>query len=283
MNKRLIYIILLLFSFRIHAATVQKQIHINKGYFAALDTTYFYYLSYNSDSTFSQQSVLITLMQNDSLVLQIYNHDSVDHHFFIAGKASQKIASNGSATVRLLFTQFGINLFYDDLQFPKNMYLGLSGTIAVLEQGRDTKNFYWNLRDHQKQWNIQEGNTINLSQYDPDYFTINGQSFPVVQNDSLVKIMGKVGDTILLYMVNSGLSAHSIHFHGYHSRIVSTTSKTLKKNWEKDTYPLETMENIILELIPDKPGIFPVHDHNLVAISGGGRYPNGMLIMMEIK
>ena len=150
MNKRLIYIILLLFSFRIHAATVQKQIHINKGYFAALDTTYFYYLSYNSDSTFSQQSVLITLMQNDSLVLQIYNHDSVDHHFFIAGKASQKIASNGSATVRLLFTQFGINLFYDDLQFPKNMYLGLSGTIAVLEQGRDTKNFYWKLMENMK-------------------------------------------------------------------------------------------------------------------------------------
>jgi hypothetical protein len=29
--------------------------------------------------------------------------------------------------------------------------------------------------------------------------------------------------------------------------------------------------------VPDKPGEYPIHDHNLVAVTGGGMYHAGMI------
>jgi hypothetical protein len=43
------------------------------------------------------------------------------------------------------------------------------------------------------------------------------------------------------------------------------------------------MESLVLELVPDKPGMFPVHDHNLMAVTGNRVYNNGMMIMMTIN
>ena len=52
--------------------------------------------------------------------------------------------------------------------------------------------------------------------------------------------------------------------------------------WEKDTFPIKSMETIVLELVPDKPGHYSVHDHNLTAVTGGGFHPKGMLVLMAI-
>jgi len=43
------------------------------------------------------------------------------------------------------------------------------------------------------------------------------------------------------------------------------------------------METLVLRLVPDKEGQYPVHDHNLVAVSGNGLYPNGMFTLIEIQ
>jgi hypothetical protein len=43
------------------------------------------------------------------------------------------------------------------------------------------------------------------------------------------------------------------------------------------------MQALLLEMVPDKPGRYAVHDHNLVAVSGGGIHPNGMFLIMEIQ
>ena len=42
------------------------------------------------------------------------------------------------------------------------------------------------------------------------------------------------------------------------------------------------MEVLKLELIPDKPGVYPVHDHNLIGVTGGMFYPNGMFTTLRI-
>jgi hypothetical protein len=42
------------------------------------------------------------------------------------------------------------------------------------------------------------------------------------------------------------------------------------------------MEGSVFRLIPDQPGEFPVHDHNLVATTGGNIYPLGMFLTMMI-
>ena len=50
----------------------------------------------------------------------------------------------------------------------------------------------------------------------------------------------------------------------------------------KDTFPVYSMETVVLELVPDKVGEYPVHDHNLVAVSGANLYPNGMFLTLFI-
>ena len=148
-----------------------------------------------------------------------------------------------------------------------------------------SKKYYWNLKDHQTLFNfkIADGNVVNFRDYEPDYFTINGKSFPDLQNDPGAVVKANVGDTVLIYMVNTGQSLHSIHFHGFHCTSVYSTSRAIGKNWIKDTYPVYSMEGVVLRLVPDKKGLYSVHDHNLVAVSGGGTHPNGMFLIMEIQ
>jgi FtsP/CotA-like multicopper oxidase with cupredoxin domain len=162
--------------------------------------------------------------------------------------------------------------------------MGLAGMISV-NMPIDSKIYFWNLKEHQTQFSaaLTQKIKVDWGKYYPDYFTINGLSFPDLQNDVSAKPTGKVGERILIAITNTGQSKHSIHFHGYHSKVIATTSNLMMVNDSKDTFPLESMSGLLLEMIPDKPGKYSVHDHNLVAISGGSMHPNGMFLMMEIE
>src|SRR5690606_29895686 len=128
--------------------------------------------------------------------------------------------------------------------------------------------FFWNLKEHQITYNntISAGNSVNWSQYNPDYFTINSMSNPQIDADPNSRIVGNVGDTIYIYMANTGQSIHSIHFHGFHAEIINSSNDSKYVGRMKDTFPLKPMSSLILRLIPDKPGIYPLHNHNLVAV-----------------
>jgi hypothetical protein len=51
----------------------------------------------------------------------------------------------------------------------------------------------------------------------------------------------------------------------------------------KDTFPIQPLETLLLQLVPHQVGEYPVHDHNLVAVSAGGIYPNGMFLTLLIQ
>ena len=71
------------------------------------------------------------------------------------------------------------------------------------------------------------------------------------------------------------------HFHGYHVTILETTVHQKIIGWEKDTFPIFPGEAMTLLLIPDQPGMYPVHNHNLVTVTTGG-YPGGMITRLNI-
>ena len=43
------------------------------------------------------------------------------------------------------------------------------------------------------------------------------------------------------------------------------------------------METLILQIVPDKEGEYPIHDHNLVAVTGNNIYPNGIFTSILIS
>lgn len=195
-----------------------------------------------------------------------------------------RILPGDSVTGSYHFQSEGIFIYFDYLAYPSNRYLGLAGMICVSKPSL-AKSFYWNIKEHQTGFNnvIAAGGSVDWNMYDPDYFTINGLSHPDLQNDPTAKVNGNIGDTIHIFVANTGVSTHSIHFHGFHCKVLYSTHSSIQVGSSKDTFPFRSMEGAVLELVPDKVGRYSVHDHNLVAVSGGNTHPNGMFIIMSFQ
>jgi FtsP/CotA-like multicopper oxidase with cupredoxin domain len=251
-----------------------------------VDSALFPYLAFNFTPQFSPTNARIDLKKGDTLFLKVINLDTLSHGFSIMYKSLSPlpIATGDSASYVLSFQNEGVFIFFDSLQYPFNRYMGLAGMICV-NSHQKSYNFYWNLKEHQKSYNhnISKGLAADFKTYYPDYFTINGKSYPDLQMDAAAKVTGSVGDTIRIFVANSGQSRHSIHFHGFHSKIIASNLNYMSPFTDKETFAFGSMEWAILEMVPDKVGLYSVHDHNLVAMSGGGVHPNGMFIIMEIK
>ena len=266
------------------SALVEQTLYINRGTFVTVKNTTFPFLAFNETSTFNSLNTVIAIRISDSLKITLVNNDTVLHGFSIRQSSIQAMVNPAqSLTVIFVPSSEGNFIYYDHLNSPVNRYLGLAGMICV--SNTSSRKYFWNLKEHQTDYNKQaaQGNAVNWNSYYPDYFTINGKSFPDLQNDTTAKITANVGDTLLLFVANTGQSMHSLHFHGFHCRSVYSSDSNRKLNWVKDTWPLKSMESLILELVPDKSGKYSVHDHNLVAVSGGSTHPNGMFTIMEIQ
>lgn len=266
------------------AAVIRQSLYINRGLFETVIQTKFPYIAFNSDRTFSAVNTVINLKTTDQLIVTVINTDSVPHGFDITNHSLKTvIAPADSITDTLLFDREGVFIYYDSYAYPNYRYLGEAGMICV-DNSISTKKFYWNLKEHQVNFNEQlvANKTVSWSNYSPDFFTINSYSFPYTMDDTTAVISAKVGDTVRIFVANTGQSAHSIHFHGFHCKVIQATREE-QIGWEKDTFPIRSMETIVLELVPDKPGHYSVHDHNLTAVTGAGLHPKGMLVLMAIN
>ena len=266
------------------ATIINKDLFINSGEFVTVKLTTFPFLAFNETEEFNSLNVVFNSTTSDSIIFNVHNNDDVIHGFAVKGFIGTPltIAPGDSATFTFYSTEEKIFIYYDQLNYPENRYMGLGGMICV--NNSTSKKYYWNLKEHQTEFNndISAGLTVDWSNYIPDYFTINSRSYPNTQTDTTAAITGNVGDTILIFIANTGQSEHSIHFHGFHCKVLYSTGSRIRKDWVKDTWPIEQMEGVVLELIPDKPGRYSVHDHNLLAMSGGGTHPYGMFLIMEI-
>jgi FtsP/CotA-like multicopper oxidase with cupredoxin domain len=265
----------------------EERIYINRGEMLAVDSTYMPYLAFNESNMFNKTNTFIELNIGDTLKLMVINTDTINHDFAVKNQEVQNttILALDSTIITFTFNDAGAFIFYDPSENERFRYLGLASMIIVKNPSHTNRSFYWNIKDHNKSFNtlLNQGNSVSWTDYYPTYFTINGNSNPSINQDPLARVTGSVGDTIRVYMVNTGQAIHSIHFHGYHSSIIQSSKFPAHAGRSKDTFPVYSMELVVIELIPDKVGEYPVHDHNLVAVTGGNMYPNGMFLTMLIQ
>ena len=285
LDRRLVLVFVLsCLSFSGMKALTNIDLYLNRGNYLAVDNSTYPYLSFNADPAFVAQNEVLNIELGDTVAFKIHNTDSQVHQFTIKGYglAGGSINPLDSLLDTVVFDVPGLFIYHDD--YPNNTYLGAAGMILV-EASNSYAHFYWNFKEQQDSLNfdLANGQAANWNAYTPNYFTVNGRSKPDVPNDPTAVVVGNVGDTIRIQMANTGRAVHSIHFHGYHCRIVYSSQDARMRDWSKDSFPLKSMESMILELVPDKPGYYPVHDHNLIAVSGGGIYPNGIFMMMHIN
>ena len=271
---RLLLIILLSGAFNAFPSNIDRTLRVVRDSVQMFDSVQFSRIHFQLDDS----GLIIEIGLNDTLALLLINNDSVEDSFYIEDELDSAILIpiGDSAQVTISFDQVGTYLYKDPSQ-SNNIYLGLVGLIVVKDN--DYSSFYWNLKEYDLEWD----DSSDHSNYDPEYFTINGKSFPATNEDSQLRVEGKVGDTIYIYITNLGNSIHSLHFHGYHATIVQSSKSIHHIGRSKDTFPIYPLEYIVLELIPNQAGEYPVHDHNLVAVSGNGSYTNGMFTTILIQ
>ncbi len=284
--QRLFVITILFFAaITSEAIATPQTLYINRGIFVTVKKTTFPSLAVNTTAVYDSHNAVITATPGEVLDLTIINNDSVLHGFSIMGFPSQSVTikPGKSAQVHLPIDKEGIYLYYDSVQYPSFVYLGAMGMIVASKSTQHS--FFWNIKEYQASLNesISRGGKFSKSNYDPDFFTINGLSYPDIQGDTTAKVWGSVGDTVRIYIVNSGQSMHAIHFHGFHSKCLSSTSLNIRAGWVKDSWAIKSMQGVVLELVIDKIGRYSVHDHNLVAVSAAKTHPNGMFMIMEMK
>ena len=259
-------------------------IFINRGTYTTIDSNQWTFLAFNSSPAFSSQNTVIKLLESDSLQLTVVNNDSVAHGFEVKGKGGvSSIAPGDTAYTSYSFSDENVFVYHDPLSSSNSRGLGLGGMIHVAKANRTA--FYWNIKELQSDWieDLAQGLPVDWTTYYPDYFLINGRSHPDITQDATARVEGSVGDTIHIAISNTGNSDHSIHFHGYHCEILKSSFDTKWVGRMKDTFPIQPLETLLLQLVPHQVGEYPVHDHNLVAVSAGGIYPNGMFLTLLLQ
>ncbi len=270
----------------LYGAQIKDTLYINRGDLVLVDSVEMPYLAFNANSNFSGENKRLIYSLGDDLLLTIVNNDTVQHQFAIKGfpAFSTSIGAMDTSTTLINIDSLGAHIYFDPSTNESFSYLGMAGMIVVEDPNSTASNFYWNIKEHQLLYNIEltSGNLVDWSEYYPNYFTINGRSNPYINQDPFARVTGLVGDSIYIHMVNTGQSLHSMHFHGYHGEIVRSTRHPNHIGRSKDTFPIYSMEVVTILIVPNQPGEYPVHDHNLVAVSGGNIYPNGMFVTLLI-
>lgn len=242
-----------------------------------------HFCGFNSTSAFSDINARFYLQVNDTLDVTIINNDTLIHDLTVDNQltSSNTIAPSDTATFSLSFSAEGTYRFYSS--YAHGYLQGASGIILVGYPGKP--HFFWNLFDQDSLYskNIALGlQTGFSSSFKPGIFTINSFSYPQTSMDTIGNVMANVGDSIIISIINSGHMICALHMHGYHFKIIQTTLNTQQLNWIKDSAPIVPFEAMTILVVPDKPGEYPVHNHNLITNTNHGIYPGGMMTHLMI-
>lgn len=237
-------------------------------------------LYFNHTAQFDTTLAHVNLYLGDSLLLTLVNTDQISHRLVLESSGEIVLTAGKSRTIQFTAKEMRCFRLYGQSDYSRLM--GLNTFILVRPQAG--KQFVWQLHGTDSDLNRNIGIRYRFSAQDfrPDYFSINNLRSPATMQDTLSTVRGHVGDTLYIHIINAGFMEHSIHFHGYHVIIEASNRANHQIGWDKDSFPVKPGEWIRVRMVPHQPGRYPVHDHNLIAVTSGGNYPGGMIAHLHI-
>ncbi len=219
--------------------------------------------------------------QTSSIVL--INTDTVDHVFSTNAPEAESIMLEAGASTNVALPAMPQGSFRYFLSDERGKVLGGSGMIRT--GWTDETLFYWNLSDWDpiRTLDAAAGMPIDFdAPYVPRFFTVNEESYPSTSDDPNALVAVSLGDTSFIAIANHGFMDHVLHFHGFHIIMVSSTGYPERVGWNKDTVPIRRGESLTVRLIAYQEGMYPVHNHNLIAVTNAGFYPGGMITTIHV-
>ncbi len=228
---------------------------------------------------------IVRLRVRNSLPIQI-------RPTIVGGTPGPSINPGATRTFSLVIPPEGTWLLTDDTLGDAAGPMGLGAVIVSRQpsargRGRQQRLAYdreyvmlYNNSDDRWNTAIDAGLAPDLSTYEPNYHTLNNLTFPDTTTDPNSTITCQVGERVLLRMCNLGWMRQSIHFHGYHVDIERINNQPQSIYGPKDTIPLPGHTTMEVLLVPNQPGVFPVHPHSLTTTTDNGLYIGGQITLI---
>ena len=206
-------------------------------------------------------------------------------------------------SVQQLFNDLGTTTHFP----PHASYLSLENRGWQRERTR-----IWLMHQIDPAFNVrvQNGETISPAEMNtnflPRYFTINGRSGVFSSHDPQTTLEGRIGQPLLVRILNAGLFTHSLHLHANHFYLTAVNNAVQENVFDIDSIhlfpedrmdwlvpfirppdipgdqaiPLRTLipEELALILgdVPQSPLGYPMHCHMEPSqTAAGGNYPQG--------
>jgi len=281
-------IICMIWSMNGPSATAQEDLWIVRGTWTTFPNEV-PALRLENDSNWTGINAVIARAADTASSITIHNTDSLDHLCALTwgNQFNTLIEAGSAATIELPALPTGVHRF--GLTDTIGERLGAFSMVQVGLTEITTNSspiFHWNLGD----WNTESIAQIDSgsysgegAQYIPDQFTINEQTYPATADDANGTVEVQLGDTCWIAIANHGLMDHVLHFHGFHVLIETSTHHPDRVGWSKDTVPIKRGEGITVRLVANLPGMYPVHNHNLIAVTNAGFYPGGMITHIHVQ
>ena len=240
----------------------------------------------------------------DVVSVKVTNTLTTDHNFLIKGITSDTapIAPNGGRktyTFTATDNNAGAHVYYDTLNNSVNREMGLYGAMIIKPAGTAantlwtggplyTSEYTWVIGDMDKpNWNDKAGSSgaaIVPTLYLPNYFLINGMGGFDAAKDTNTSITGKVGDTVLVRIVNGGQFQYSMHFHANHVKVAALNGVHQSSPFKQlDVVSVPPLGTVDLLYYLNQPGEYLMHVHNAQAETANGVYLNGIMAMVHIQ
>ena len=143
--------------------------------------------------------------------------------------------------------------------------------------------------------NVEPGVYYDMLKFKPDYWVINGRSFPDSINEDnnsnqpySSRIECRAGERVLLRIINAGFQNHTFHLGGFTGRVVAEDSFPLvaaemDATYEKTGITLGSGQSIDLILTPETPGRFYLYDREYHHLVNNNVFPGGMMTVIDVR
>jgi hypothetical protein len=177
----------------------------------------------------------------------------------------------------------GTFMYHSHIAADKQVMVGLYAPFIVDPQApaadKPAVDVTWMLSE----WRISpDGQTypaMPMMGSEPNYFTINGKSFP-----QTAPITVKKGQRVRVRLANVGQFTHPMHLHGMNFKVVAYDGVSLPPAQQivRNTVPVNPGELVDIEFVADNVGTWMFHCHVLHHVTNDGVEPGGLVALVQV-
>ncbi len=238
----------------------------------------------------------LVVQEGDSVNVTVTNNVDRSIRFSMDGvsmSTTSSVSPGSSRTYSFTAPAAGTYMYTDNRNGEIGRAMGLAGPMVVMPADGSSRLYNGGpnfdrqytlvMSDFDDRLNsaVENGQSYNMANYEPNYYFANGLAYPDTASDSDTLITMGVGEDVAIRFVNAGAITYPMHFHGYHVNVATRNRSPETAVISKDTVQVERDECVDIILPVAQSGIFPLHTHYVPGVTANGNYPNGGLILMS--